>query len=132
MRGMAFRIAARFIQKLADQPLGQRRRVRELSRPLNRLKGINRQVIRDEAESKDKGEDIVKPNRRDIQPSDVFYPPLPRNVAVRDFAETNKDMSKAIDKQIPKDKGHKTVKNLSQYLIETEGGGEGGPEGEQL
>lgn len=131
MTEMAHRVAARYIQKLADQPPGQRKRVRELTRPINKPKGIDRQVVQEEAESKDQGDDIVRPDSRDVQPRDVFYPPLPRNVSVRDFAESGKDMSKAIDTQIPKDKGFETVKNLSEYLIRTEGGGEGGPEGDK-
>lgn len=128
---MAHRIVVRFLDRLADQPPGQRKRVHEMARPINKPKGIDRSVIREDAESKkpDEEADITKPHSRDIQPKDLFSPPLPKNVAVRDFAETGKDLSKALDKQIPKDKGYETVDNLSQYLITTEGGGEGGPEG---
>lgn len=126
-----FRVVARFLQKLAEQPPGQRKRVRDRARPINKPKGIDRQTLREDANSKkpDETQDIVKPHSRDIQPKDVFFPPLPKNVAVRELAETGKDLSKALDKQIPKDRGYETVHNLSQYLIETMGGGEGGPEG---
>jgi hypothetical protein len=34
-----------------------------------------------------------------------------------------RDMETALRKQIPKDKGYATVSNLSQYLVETDGGG---------
>jgi hypothetical protein len=34
-----------------------------------------------------------------------------------------KGMERAINKQVPKDKGYDTVSNLSQYLLETKGGG---------
>lgn len=139
MSEAALRVAARFQQRvagrlarrfMADQPPGQRKRVHDISRPINKPKGIDRKVVREEAKTEER-EDTIEPNKRDVQPKDVFNPPLPRNVAVRDFAETGKDMSKALDKQIPKDKGHETVNNLSQYLIETGGGGEGGPEGKK-
>jgi hypothetical protein len=130
---MASRIAARFRRKLADQPPGRRKHVHDLVRPINKPKGIDQGIVQDEAESKepDKETDIIKPHHRDIQPKDVFSPPLPKNVAVRDFVETGKDLGHALDKQVPKDKGYETVNNLSQYLIRTEGGGEGGPEGKQ-
>lgn len=129
---LASRVVARFLQKLADQLPGQRKHVHELVRPINKPKGISKPVMKDEGKPQTEAEDAVEPHRRDVQPSDVFNPPLPRNVAVREFAETGKDLSKALEKQIPKDKGHETVHNLSQYLIRTEGGGEGGPEGKNL
>jgi cellulose biosynthesis protein BcsQ len=119
---LASRVVARFLQKL----------VRELARPVNKLKGISKPTTKDEGKPQSKADDAVEPHRRDVQPSDVFNPPLPKNVAVREFAETGKDLSKALEKQIPKDKGHETVHNLSQYLIRTEGGGEGGPTGKNL
>jgi hypothetical protein len=52
-------------------------------------------------------------------------------MGVRNFAETGKDLQKALDRQIPKDKGYDTVRNLSQYLIRTQGGGGTKPEGKE-
>jgi hypothetical protein len=43
----------------------------------------------------------------------------PDQVGVRNLAETGKDLSKAINKQIPKDNGYGSVSNLSQYLVDT-------------
>jgi len=128
----ASRVVARFLQKLADQLPGQRKHVHELVRPINKPKGISKPTIKEEGKPQTETDEAVDPHRRDVQPSDVFNPPLPKNVAVREFAETGKDLSKALKNQIPKDKGHETVHNLSQYLIRTEGGGEGGPEGKGL
>jgi hypothetical protein len=125
----AARVVALFLQRLADQAPGQRKHVQEMVRPINKPKGIAKPSIKEEGKSKTEGDETVIPQRKDITPRDVFYPPLPNNVAVRDFAQTGKDLSKAIEKQIPKDKGYETVSNLSQYLISTEGGGEGGPKG---
>ena len=102
--------------------------MRELSNPINTPRGIKRKIVRDEGKSKTKGDEIIKPDRKDVQPKDVFDA-TPNFTGVRNFAETGKDLSNAIDNQIPKDKGYETVKNLSQFLIRTEGGGEGGPEG---
>ena len=124
---MALRVAALF---LADQPPGQRDHARNLTKPINQPKGIERTVKKDQGKQETKGEEKVKPDTRDIQPKDVF-PTTPRNTGVRNFAETGKDLATPLDKQVPKDKGYETVKNLSQYLIRTEGGGEGGPEGKQ-
>lgn len=124
-------VAARYLKKLADQPPGQRRRVRQLTQPINKPRGVSRQVVREFGTTKDKGEETTKPDRRDIQPKDVFTP-SPKDVGVLNLVDTGKDLSKALDKQVPKDKGYDTVSNLSQYLIRTEGGGEGGPEGRPL
>ena len=130
MSDLARRVAARWLQKWADQPPGQRKVVRELTTPVNKPKGIKRQVQREFGTTKEKGEDITKPDRRDIRPKDVFKP-APNDVGVKNLAETGKDLSKAIKDQIPKDKGYETVNQLSQYLIRTEGGGEGGPVGRE-
>jgi len=128
---VAQRVASRFMEKQADQPPGTRRKVRQLTQPINKPKGVSRQVVREFGTTKEKGEEITKPDRRDIKPKDVFSP-TPKDVGVLNLVETGKDLSRALDKQIPKDKGYDTVKNLSQYLIRTEGGGEGGPEGKSL
>lgn len=130
INALTLRVAARW-QRQADQAPGQRRHVKKLSDPINKPKGIKREVTKDYAKSKDTGDDTTKPHRRDIQPKDVFNP-TPDVTGVLNFAETGKDLSRALDNQVPKDKGYETVKNLSQYLIRTEGGGEGGPEGKQL
>lgn len=128
MNKLTARVVARYLLQ-ADQQPGQRKHVRDMVRPINKPKGVGRKTIEDEGKSKSKGDGITKPDKDDVTPRDVFYPPLPKNVGVREFAETGKDLSDAVDRQIQKDKGHETVDNLSQYLIRTEGGGEGGPEG---
>jgi len=124
---LAWRVARRF---RADQAPGQRKHVRDLTQPINKTKGVDREILKEHGESKTEGEETVTPQRRDILPKDVFTP-QPKDVGVRDFAESGQDLSNAIKNQIPKDKGYETVKNLSQYLIRTEGGGEGGPEGKK-
>lgn len=126
---LTIRVAARF-QRQADQPPGQRKHVRDNTGIINKPKGIGRQVTKDYAKSKDTGENIVKPDPRDIQPKDVFKP-KPKHTGVLNLVETGRDLSRALDTQVPKDKGHETVNNLSQYLIRTEGGGEGGPQGKK-
>lgn len=124
---LVLRVAARYQRRTADQPPGQKQRARKVTTPINRPKGIGRAITKDYGESlPEVGAEPAPAHRRDIEPEDVFDP-LPRDVAVRNFAETGEDLSKAIQKQIPKDKGYETVKNLSQYLITTQGGGEGGP-----
>jgi hypothetical protein len=118
---LTLRVAARFIR--ADQAPGMRRDVREMTEPVNHLKGIDRQLAREHGQSMDPGiEDTVKPQRKDIRPEDVFHP-KPDQIGVLNVAETGKDMSKAIRTQVPKDKGYDVVHNLSQYLVRTEGGG---------
>lgn len=125
---LALRVAARWLK--ADQPPGQRDHARKLTQPINKPKGIKRQIQKDHGRTEDKGDEKVKPDRRDIQPKDVFSP-TPKDTGVLNLVETGKDLSQPLDKQVPKDKGYETVKNLSQYLIRTEGGGEGGPEGKE-
>ena len=114
-----------------DQAPGQRQRARQLTQPINKTKGIEKDIIKENAKSTPEGEDTVKPDRRDSPPKDVFSP-SPRNMGVLDFAQSGDDLSKALDKQIPKDKGYDTVNNLSQYLIYTEGGGGSRPEGKKV
>jgi hypothetical protein len=118
---LTLRVAARFIR--ADQAPGMRRDVREMTEPVNHLKGIDRQLAREHGQSMGPGiEDTVKPQHKDIRPEDVFHP-KPDQIGVLNVAETGKDMSKAIRTQVPKDKGYDVVHNLSQYLVRTEGGG---------
>ncbi len=129
-RFLARRVADRFIRKLADQPPGQPKHVRDMVTPINPPKGVSPGITKDYAESKSTGEDTALPHARDVQPKDVFKP-VPRDVGALNLVETGKDLSQALDRQVPKDKGHETVDNLSQYLVRTEGGGEGGPEGKK-
>jgi hypothetical protein len=120
---LAIRVAARYLVKLADQPAGQRSRDNRLTKPINSPKSIGRQVVKDQARTEDDGHDeTISPDRRDIQPKDVFTP-KPRNMNVLNFVQTGKDQDYASRHQIPNDKGYDTVKNLSQYLVRTEGGG---------
>jgi hypothetical protein len=126
---MALRIVARF-QRQADQAPGARKETRDLVRPINTPKGMSRDTLKDYVTTDEVRADTVAPDRRDIRPVDVFQP-KPRNMNVLNLAnkgwpgtsEDYGDMEKAIRKQIPKDKGYATVSNLSQYLVETKGGG---------
>lgn len=125
---LLLRVAARF-QRKADQPSGARKEVRDLVKPINSPKGMSRQTIKDYVLTMEPA-DSTEPDRRDIQPKDVFQP-KPKNMNVLDLARKGwpgtaadyTDMEKALRKQIPKDKGYDTVSNLSQYLVETGGGG---------
>lgn len=125
---MALRVAARF-QRMAGQPPGARKEVRDLVKPINKPKGISRETVRDSVVTEDARES-GEPDRRDIKPADVFQP-KPKNMNVLNYARKGwpgtaddyEDMEKALRTQIPKDKGYATVSNLSQYLVETEGGG---------
>lgn len=126
---LAWRVARRF---QADQRPGGKENARKRTQPINPPKGIMRDIVKENGEEMRKGQpDTVKPERKGIQPKDVFTP-TPDNTGVRDFAESGTDLQHALKSQIPKDKGYETVKNLSQYLIRTDGGGEGGPEGRKL
>jgi hypothetical protein len=122
---LILRVAARFVQ--ADQPPGMRKEVKDLTQPVNRLKGINRQLAKEHGELMESGiEETVDPQRRDIRPEDVFHP-KPDQIGMLNLAETGNDLSKAIRTQVPKDKGYAAVRNLSQYLVETQGGGSADP-----
>lgn len=125
------RVVAAYRRFQADQPAGARQKAKRNTAPINKAKGIDRTVVKENAVSKTKGEDVVKPDSRDIQPKDVFNP-TPRNMGVYSLVESGKDLSHALEKQVPKDKGHDVVYNLSQYLIRTDGnGGEGTAEGKK-
>ena len=128
---LALRVASRFQRRLAEQPPGQKQQAQRLTQPINRQKGISRAITKDYGESEEIVEEAVTPHRRDIEPEDVFKP-HPKDTGVLNFAQSGKDLQNAIENQIPKDKGYETVKNLSQYLIRTDGGGEGGPAGKPL
>ncbi len=126
------RVAQRFEQvRLADQATGQRAKDKKLTSPINSPKGINRTLVKENGRTEDKHlEETATPDRKDIRPKDVFSP-TPRSMNVLNFAETGKDQDKALRNQVPHDKGWDTVKNLSQYLIRTEGGGGTPPVGKK-
>jgi hypothetical protein len=125
------RVVAAYRRRLADQAPGARQKAKQNATPINKPKGIDKDVVRENGVSKTKGEDVVKPNSRDILPKDVFTA-TPNNTGVLSLAQSGKDLSQALEKQVPKDKGHDVVYNLSQYLIRTEGnGGEGTSEGKK-
>ena len=99
--------------------------------PINRPKGIEKSIVQEHGRSiEHQFDEEPGYGPRDIRPEDVFAG-TPDQMGVRNFAETGRDLQHAIDKQIPKDKGHDAVSNLSQYLIRTEGGGSGSPAGKQ-
>jgi hypothetical protein len=122
---IALRVARRWIQ--GDQAKGQRGRARNLAQPINTPKSIPKSVRKDMGETVAVGDDVVKPDRKDIQPKDVFVPST-NNMGVLNLVETGKDFEES---SVERNKGFETANNLSQYLIRTEGGGEGGPEGKQ-
>jgi hypothetical protein len=122
---MAATVVARYRTVMAEQQPGGRQKAKSNSLPINKAKGISQELKNENAVSKEKGSDIVKPERRDIRPEDVF-PDVPKNMGVLNLVQTGDDLSRAIDKQVPKDKGFDVVRNLSQYLIRTEGNGADG------
>lgn len=126
---IAARVVERYRRKLADQPAGARQKARDLTSPINKTKGIDRGIQKENGKSiKGDGETTLNPHRRDIQPKDVFSP-SPKDMGVRQFAEKGKDLSKALENQVPKDKGFGNVRNLSQYLLWSDGGSGEGPVG---
>ena len=126
MNKMAERVLRRF---LADQPPKARQVAVRNTHPINKAKGIDKEIT-DEHGFSAPPQDSVAPQKKDLQPEDVFAG-TPAQMSVRNFAETGRDLQKAIDRQIPKDKGYDTVKNLSQYLIRTDGGGGTPPVGKK-
>lgn len=114
------RVVSRFLQ--ADQPAGARQEAVRHTHPINKPKGIDKDIVREHARGVNHRQDTVKPDRRDIRPEDVFAG-TPAQMGVRNFAETGKDLQKTLNRQVTKDKGYDTVSQLSQYLIRTEGGG---------
>ncbi len=118
-------LAQRYVEAAASDNK-PRQRAHDLTQPINKPRGIDRDIVKENGVPDPPIQESATPARRDIQPQDVFAP-SPKNTGVLNLALTGEDLSHAIDKTIPKDKGYETVSNLSQYLIETEGGGEGGP-----
>lgn len=122
------RVVARWLQ--ADQASGARGKTKKLTQPINPPRGIAPKVRKQQGEQPDEGhEEVTKENRRDIKPKDVFSP-TPNHNSVVNLVETGNDLSKPLNKQVPKDKGYDAASNLSQYLIRTEGGGGAKPAGE--
>lgn len=122
---LILRVAARFVR--ADQLPGMRKRVQDLVSPVNKPLGILRRIVNDHGQRMDQGIDEMAPhNRKDIRPEDAFAG-TPNQMGVLNLAETGKDLSKVLRTQIQKDKGYDVVRNLSQYLIETKGGGSADP-----
>lgn len=113
---LTLRVARAF---LADQPPGQRKLDKTLVEPINKLRGINRRLEDNHGKTEAVVDETVSPNRRDILPEDVFHP-KPHQIGVLNLVETGKDLS---ERKVEQDKGYGTVRNLSQYLIETQGGG---------
>jgi hypothetical protein len=74
------------------------------------------------------GDDNIEPDRKDIAVKDI-YAPNRNSQGVQNLVETGQGFTQ---KQVQKDKGFENVKNLSQYLIRTEGGSGDGPEGKNL
>lgn len=125
---LALRVAALF-QKSANQHPGARQDAKKLTHPVNKPKGIDKDIVSEHGRGVARPhDDLTKPDNRDIRPEDVFAG-TPAQMSVRNYAETENDLQRALDKQIPKDKGHDAVSNLSQYLISTEGGGGAKPVG---
>lgn len=124
-------VTAYLCSRIADQIPGARQKAKKNTTPINKPKGIDKDITKENGASKTKGEDVVKPQSKDITPKDVFNP-SPNNTSVLNLAQTGKDLDKVLTKQVPKDKGYDVVRNLSQYLIRTEGnGGEGTQEGKK-
>lgn len=126
---LARRVVARFLQ--ANQPPGARNQAVKRTHPVNKPKGIAPDIVRDHGKGVTHRQDTVKPAPGDIRPEDVFAG-TPNQMGVLNLVQTGKDLQRAIDKQVPKDKGYDTVRNLSQYLIRTEGGGDTPPAGKKL
>jgi hypothetical protein len=122
---LAIRVAARF---LANQAPGARQEAKKLTHPINKPKGIDTDIVKEHGRSVDHRVDVLPPTANDIRCEDVFAG-TPAQMGVRNLAETGHGLEKALDKQIPKDKGYDSVSNLSQYLIRTEGGGGAKPAG---
>jgi hypothetical protein len=126
---LAFRIAARF-QRNAAQPPDAKDEAFRLTSPINHAKGISQSTIKEHVWTEETIAEQVEPHHRDITPEDVFTA-KPKNMNVLDYvrkgwpgnASDYTDMEHAINTQIPEDKGHDAVSNLSQYLVRTEGGG---------
>lgn len=130
MSSIVFRVAARHLRRLADQPAGARQRAKTLTHPINKPRGIDTSIVTEHAQGANPRKETVDPNRRDVRPEDVFAG-TPNQMSVRNLAETGKDLSKSVEKQVSRDKGYGNVRNLSQYLIRSDGGSGEGPVGKR-
>lgn len=118
---LTLRVAARF--QRADQPPDARKETRKLVTPINRPKGISREVIKEYGKT-EKPPEGTKPQRYDLRPKDLFQP-TPNSVNMINYVSKGwpgesgdyKDMEQVLNKQVPKDEGYETVSNLSQYLL---------------
>lgn len=120
MSSESARRVVRAYLRLADQLPGGRSRARKNTQPVNKPKGITVPLQREQgADLSGDNPEAVEPDRRDIRPKDVFSP-SPKNLAVQNLYETGRDLERAIERQVPKDRGYGSVYNLSQYLIKTE------------
>lgn len=120
---LSLRIVARFQMEAAKtRAPNMRQQVKRQVKPVNPPKGIDRAIVRENGKQVETHDETVDPARRDVRPEDVFIA-KPRHTGVLNLVETGEDLSHALEKQVPKDKGHDAVSNLSQYLIETQGGG---------
>jgi hypothetical protein len=129
MDRLAAQVLARYMAVIGH---GRRQDAVKNTHPINKPRGIKKDIVDEHGRTVEHGfEDIApRPGPRDIRPEDVFAG-TPDQMGVRNFAETGKDLSRALEKQVPKDQGYDSVSNLSQYLIRTEGGGSGSPAGKQ-
>jgi hypothetical protein len=132
---LAQRVLARYIERVAKAKSRQDA-VRD-THPINKPHGIAKDIVDEHGrsvefrfENSDGAGDELGYGPRDIRPEDVFAG-TPDQMGVRNFAETGKDLQKALDHQVPKDKGYDSVSNLSQFLIRTEGGGGTKPVGQK-
>lgn len=128
MKTIVARVVAKWLQRKADQLPGQRKKVQEFTNPINPPKGISPELKKQQGVTLSEGEDMVDSDRKDIKVKDVYYPSR-NSLGVLNLAETDKGFSVS---QVKNDRGYDTVKTLSQYLIRTEGGGQGEPEGKNL
>lgn len=127
MNPLAIKVAARFQQRQADADA--RPNARKLTNPINPPHGITKKIVDDNASLMNPDqENASTPARNDVRPEDVFNL-SPNSGGVLNLVQTGNDLQHAINKQVPKDKGYDTVKNLSQYLIRTDGGGGTPPAG---
>jgi hypothetical protein len=127
---LSLKVAARF-QRRADEPTGAREHARVLTKPINAPRGIAQSIVDQNGSEMEPGHDeTLEPNRKDIQPKDVFNL-TPNNGGVLNLAQTGNDLQNAVQTKVPRDQGYDTVYNLSQYLIRTNGGGDTGPAGSQ-
>ena len=98
----------------------RRKQNKKVTHPINKPKGVDTALVSDNGKAAEPVHDeSVEPGRKDVRPEDVF-PGTPKQVGVNSLYQTGKDLEKALTTKIPKDKGYPAVKQLSQYLIETQ------------